>query len=57
MVFEVPERFRLVIATATGTVFLNVYQYINVGRARAAAGIKYPQLYAEQAELAKTPMA
>ncbi|KZO98073.1 membrane-associated proteins in eicosanoid and glutathione metabolism [Calocera viscosa TUFC12733] len=57
MVFEVPERFPLVIATATGTVFLNVYQYNNVDRARTAAGIKYPQLYAEQAELAKNPMA
>ncbi|KZT62846.1 membrane-associated proteins in eicosanoid and glutathione metabolism [Calocera cornea HHB12733] len=57
MVLVIPDRFPLVIATATGTVFLNAYQYINVNKHRKAAGIKYPQLYAEQAEVEKNPLA
>ncbi|EJU06300.1 membrane-associated proteins in eicosanoid and glutathione metabolism [Dacryopinax primogenitus] len=57
MPIELPEKYPLVIAAATSTVFLNVYQYLNVRNHRRASGIKYPQLYAEQAEVAKNPLA
>lgn len=36
-------RYHLVIAAATSTVWLNIYQYLKVGQARKKSGIKYPQ--------------
>jgi len=57
MAIQIPEQYPLVIATATSTVFLNIYQYLNVNRHRKAAGIKYPQLYAEKAEMEKSLLA
>jgi len=57
MSIVIPERYPLVIATATGTVALNIYQYLNVRSHRKASGIKYPQLYAEKAEVDKNPLA
>jgi len=57
MTIQIPEQYPLVIAVATSTIFLNIYQYTNVNRHRKASGIKYPQLYAEKAEVEKSPLA
>ncbi|KZO98072.1 membrane-associated proteins in eicosanoid and glutathione metabolism [Calocera viscosa TUFC12733] len=57
MPVELPEQYPWVIATATSAVFLNIYQYSNVEHARRAAGVKYPQLYAEKAEMDNNALA
>ncbi|THH28018.1 hypothetical protein EUX98_g6174 [Antrodiella citrinella] len=38
-------------AALVSTFYVTIFQMITVGRARKAAGIKYPQLYAEKAEV------
>ncbi|KAF8078826.1 hypothetical protein FPV67DRAFT_1466614 [Lyophyllum atratum] len=48
----VPQGFQYVGASLLSTVFLLVGQNIAVSRWRKRAGIKYPQLYAEKAEVA-----
>ncbi|KZT18709.1 membrane-associated proteins in eicosanoid and glutathione metabolism [Neolentinus lepideus HHB14362 ss-1] len=45
-----PKGFPYVIASTFSPVWLLIWQSIRVSRARRAAGIKYPQLYAEKAE-------
>eukprot|EP00753_Platysulcus_tardus_P022691 PLAT9902.1.p3 GENE.PLAT9902.1~~PLAT9902.1.p3 ORF type:complete len:152 (+),score=18.85 PLAT9902.1:2-457(+) len=45
-----PKGFTYVVASTFSPVWLLLWQSIAVGRARRAAGIKYPQLYAEKAE-------
>ncbi|TFK56321.1 membrane-associated proteins in eicosanoid and glutathione metabolism [Heliocybe sulcata] len=45
-----PKGFTYVIASTFSPVWLLMWQSIKVGRARKAAGIKYPQLYAEKVE-------
>ncbi|KII94160.1 hypothetical protein PLICRDRAFT_153566 [Plicaturopsis crispa FD-325 SS-3] len=50
----VPQGFSCVVAALVSTGFLLVYQTVTVGRYRKKAGIKYPQLYAEKAEVEKS---
>ncbi|PWN96591.1 membrane-associated proteins in eicosanoid and glutathione metabolism [Tilletiopsis washingtonensis] len=52
IVFSLPPAYPAVLGVAVSTVFLNIWQNFLVGSARRASGIKYPQIYAEQAELA-----
>ncbi|EJC99659.1 membrane-associated proteins in eicosanoid and glutathione metabolism [Fomitiporia mediterranea MF3/22] len=49
--------YSYVLAAAASTIVLNAYQTINVGRARKAAKVPYPQAYAEKAEAASSPAA
>jgi len=53
----VPEGYSYVLAAATSAFWLNVYQTVNVGQARKAAGVKYPNAYAEKAEADSSPAA
>jgi len=48
----VPEGLEYVGAAFLANCFLQIYQITNVSKARKAAGIKYPQLYAEAAQAA-----
>lgn len=50
-------RYSYVAASLVGTVFLLAGQSIVVSKARKAAQIPYPQLYAEKAEAAASPAA
>ncbi|KAJ7701802.1 hypothetical protein B0H17DRAFT_1128035 [Mycena rosella] len=52
-----PAGLPYVAAALVSTAFLLTGQMIAVGRARKAAGIKYPQLYADKAEMAASPAA
>ncbi|UZJ55077.1 hypothetical protein CBS101457_004397 [Exobasidium rhododendri] len=45
-----PVGYPWVIAAATGTIFLNIWQSLLVSAARKKAGIKYPQVYATKEE-------
>ncbi|TCD70215.1 hypothetical protein EIP91_004396 [Steccherinum ochraceum] len=46
-----------VAAALLSTFYLNLYQYLAVGRTRKAAGIAYPQMYADKAEMAASDAA
>ncbi|THH07962.1 hypothetical protein EW145_g3031 [Phellinidium pouzarii] len=48
---QVPEGYSYAIAAASSTILLNFWQSIRVNTARKQAGIAYPQLYAEKAEV------
>ncbi|KAF8898957.1 hypothetical protein BD779DRAFT_1666708 [Infundibulicybe gibba] len=50
LTITVPREYPYVAASLVSTVFLLLGQSMAVGRARKAAGIKYPQMYAEKAE-------
>ncbi|KAE9404636.1 membrane-associated proteins in eicosanoid and glutathione metabolism [Gymnopus androsaceus JB14] len=52
--FTIPEGLPYVGASLLSTVFLITGQTIIVGLRRKAAGIKYPQMYAEKAEVEKS---
>ncbi|KAI4528949.1 membrane-associated proteins in eicosanoid and glutathione metabolism [Schizophyllum commune Tattone D] len=45
-----PDGFQYLGAAFASTIWLQVWQALLVGRARKAAGIQYPRLYAEKAE-------
>ncbi|KAI0639978.1 membrane-associated proteins in eicosanoid and glutathione metabolism [Trametes polyzona] len=47
-----PKEFAYPAAAAVSTFYLLVWQSIRVGAARKRAGIDYPQVYAEQAQVA-----
>ncbi|KZO98071.1 membrane-associated proteins in eicosanoid and glutathione metabolism [Calocera viscosa TUFC12733] len=49
-----PDNYGWVGLAAASTVWLVTYQTVNVSAARKAAGVKYPQLYAEKAEVEKS---
>ncbi|KAJ6591147.1 hypothetical protein DFH09DRAFT_1306774 [Mycena vulgaris] len=53
----VPAGFGYIAAAVVSSVFLLVGQTIVVGRARGAARIEYPRLYADKAEMAASPAA
>jgi len=53
----VPTNFSYVAASLLSTVFLLTGQTIVVSKHRKAAGIEYPRLYAEKAEMAASPAA
>jgi len=57
VLLTIPDNYGWVALAATSTFFLSAYQMENVGSARKAAGIKYPQLYAEKAETISSPAA
>ncbi|KAJ3555876.1 hypothetical protein NM688_g2337 [Phlebia brevispora] len=46
----IPEKYGYTVAAVAGTFWLTFYQMLRVARARKAAKIPYPQLYAEKAE-------
>ncbi|KAI0697570.1 membrane-associated proteins in eicosanoid and glutathione metabolism [Cytidiella melzeri] len=46
----IPQEYLYPLAGTLSTFYVLFYQMNSVGRARRAAGIKYPQLYAEKAE-------
>lgn len=46
-----PQGFGYIGLIATGSLLLNVYQSIAVGRARKASGITYPRMYATEEEV------
>ncbi|KAJ8082021.1 hypothetical protein PM082_007867 [Marasmius tenuissimus] len=50
VVFQVPEELALVGASLLSTTILLFYQTTIVFKARTAAGIEYPQVYAEKAQ-------
>lgn len=50
----VPEGFSYVAAGFLSTWVLQLYQFVLVARYRRAADIKYPQMYAEKAEVEKS---
>ncbi|KZT62847.1 membrane-associated proteins in eicosanoid and glutathione metabolism [Calocera cornea HHB12733] len=50
----VPDHYGWTALAAASTMYLCLYQTINVSGARTASGIKYPQLYAEKAEAEKS---
>jgi len=52
-----PAEYPFVALAAVSTFWVNAFQSIIVGRKRKAAGIKYPQAYAEKAEAEKNPAA
>ncbi|RPD65141.1 membrane-associated proteins in eicosanoid and glutathione metabolism [Lentinus tigrinus ALCF2SS1-7] len=47
-----PKEFVYPVATAVSTFYLLVWQTVKVGRARGAAKVEYPQVYAEKSEVA-----
>ncbi|KAG7087680.1 hypothetical protein E1B28_013628 [Marasmius oreades] len=47
---QIPEGLPLVGASLLSTIILLTYQASKVGRARKAANVQYPQMYAEKAE-------
>ena len=49
-----PENYGYVVLAATSTGFLTLLQFILVSSGRKKAGIKYPQMYAEKAEMDKS---
>ncbi|TCD70212.1 hypothetical protein EIP91_004392 [Steccherinum ochraceum] len=51
------DRHGYVAAALLSTFYLNLYQYLAVARARKAAGIAYPQMYADKAEMAASDAA
>ncbi|KAF9786781.1 membrane-associated proteins in eicosanoid and glutathione metabolism [Thelephora terrestris] len=53
----VPAQYGFVIAAVASTAWLGLWQGWSVGRARKAAGIAYPQAYAEQAVAEKSEAA
>ncbi|KAJ7099715.1 membrane-associated proteins in eicosanoid and glutathione metabolism [Mycena epipterygia] len=53
----VPTGFSYVAASLVSTVFLLTGQSITVARNRKPAGVEYPRLYAEKAEMAASPAA
>ncbi|KAL5533942.1 hypothetical protein ACEPAG_402 [Sanghuangporus baumii] len=48
---NVPKGYSYVLAAATATACLNTYQVTNTKRAWKAAGVPYPYVYAEKAEI------
>lgn len=54
---NVPAGFSYVVAAMLSTVFLLVGQIVTVSKHRRLAGIAYPQLYADKAEVAASPSA
>jgi len=47
-----PENYEFVALAGVASAFLTFWQGSQVGRARRKAGVKYPQMYAEKAEMA-----
>ncbi|KAK0532283.1 hypothetical protein OC834_002669 [Tilletia horrida] len=54
LILTVPPAYGWVGLSAFGAVLISSWQTVLVGAARKAAGIKYPQLYAEKAEAEKS---
>ncbi|KAF9562683.1 membrane-associated proteins in eicosanoid and glutathione metabolism [Agrocybe pediades] len=54
---SIPQGYQYVGASLMSTVFVVLGQYIGVSRYRKRAGIEYPQMYAEKAEMEKSPEA
>jgi len=50
-----PVRYPLVACVGVGTFWLTTWQSFTVGKLRQAAGVPYPQAYAEKAEAAANP--
>lgn len=50
LVLSLPDEYGYVALAISSTFVLTTWQMMQVGAARGAAGIKYPQLYAEKAE-------
>ncbi|KAI0782343.1 membrane-associated proteins in eicosanoid and glutathione metabolism [Irpex lacteus] len=50
MTITLPQEYVYPLAGVLSTFYVLFYQMVRVGGARKAAGIKYPQLYAEKAE-------
>ncbi|KAG8865402.1 hypothetical protein FRB96_000292 [Tulasnella sp. 330] len=57
MQLVLPDDYAYVLLTASSYAFLNVYQSRNVSIQRRAAGIKYPQVYADKAQEDANPAA
>jgi len=53
----IPRDFAYPVAAVTSVFWLTMWQTIKVGRARKAANIPYPQVYADKAEAAASPQA
>ncbi|OCH96439.1 membrane-associated proteins in eicosanoid and glutathione metabolism [Obba rivulosa] len=53
----IPRDYVYPVATVTSVFWLTTWQMIKVGRARKAANIPYPQVYADKAEAAASPQA
>jgi len=53
----IPDRYPFVVAAGVSTFWVTQWQGFLVGRSRKAAGIKYPQAYAEKAEVASSKAA
>ncbi|KAG8986449.1 hypothetical protein FRB94_005637 [Tulasnella sp. JGI-2019a] len=53
----IPDNYTYVLLAASSYALLNAYQSRNVGKARKAAGIKYPQVYATKEEQEANPAA
>ncbi|THH06341.1 hypothetical protein EW145_g4147 [Phellinidium pouzarii] len=48
---QLPEGYSYAVVAASSTIYLNIWQMSRVNKARKQAGIAYPQLYAEKAEV------
>ncbi|KAG8746434.1 hypothetical protein FRC10_005145 [Ceratobasidium sp. 414] len=56
-VITLPENYGYVALAAMSTGFLTLWQTTFVSKGRKKSGIKYPQMYAEQAQVDKDPEA
>ncbi|KAG9127389.1 hypothetical protein FRC07_014334 [Ceratobasidium sp. 392] len=56
-VITLPEHYGYVALAAISTAYLSVWQTTFVTKGRKRSGIKYPQMYAEQAQVEKDPEA
>ncbi|KAG2145462.1 uncharacterized protein EDB93DRAFT_1151170 [Suillus bovinus] len=57
MTLVLPDGYQYVAASLLSASWVIIWQIIRIGPARRAAGIPYPQLYAENAQLKENPAA
>ncbi|KAG2052070.1 membrane-associated proteins in eicosanoid and glutathione metabolism [Suillus hirtellus] len=57
MTLVLPDGYQYIAASLLSAAWVIVWQIVRIGSARKAAGIPYPQLYAENAQLKENPAA